>query len=85
MTFPGQPCKNTMRLKVLAARPLEAAQSVDADGFTVIEDAEVALASKGDSKLPMRLRRIIVEREDARGGAKRRITPHCQRHAPRRP
>lgn len=66
--------KNSMRLKILAARPLEAAQSVDADGFTVIEDAEVALASKGDSKLPMPLRRIIVEREDARRGAKRRIT-----------
>ena len=34
------------------------------DGFTVIADEEVAFSSKGDSKLPMRLRRIEVLRDE---------------------
>ena len=34
------------------------------DGFTVISDEEVALSSKGDSKLPVRLRRIEVLRDE---------------------
>jgi putative transposase len=37
---------------------------VQGDGFTVLQDAEVALASKGDSKLPIPLRQIIVKRQD---------------------
>jgi len=37
------------------------------DGFTVIADEEVALSSKGDSKLPIPLRRIeILRDEDAK-------------------
>jgi len=32
------------------------------DGFTVLEDSEVRLASKGDSQLPIRLRRLVVQR-----------------------
>ena len=33
-------------------------QGRQGDGFTVLEDTEVSLASKGDSKLPIRLRRL---------------------------
>lgn len=53
--------KSNMRLKLVCDRPLAATQG---DGFTVLEDAEVGFASKGDSKLPIRLRRIIVKREE---------------------
>jgi putative transposase len=34
------------------------------DGFKVIDDAEVRLVSKGDSKLPIPIRRIRVRRDD---------------------
>ncbi|MGH0289265.1 transposase, partial [Sinorhizobium meliloti] len=34
------------------------------DGFLVLEDSQVSLASKGDSKLPIGLRRVIVKRQD---------------------
>src|SRR5260370_11336622 len=34
------------------------------DGFTVLEDSEVRFASKGDSQLPIRLRRLLVQRTD---------------------
>jgi putative transposase len=34
------------------------------DGFTIIDDAEVRLASKGDSRLPIPLRRIKVKRDN---------------------
>jgi hypothetical protein len=30
----------------------------EGDGFIIFDDAEVSLAGKGDSKLPMRLRRL---------------------------
>lgn len=53
--------KIRMRLETIARRPLGHAAG---EGFTVTEDAEVRFASKGDSKLPIRLRRISVERED---------------------
>jgi putative transposase len=53
--------KTNMGLKLVCDRPLEATQG---DGFTVLEDAEVSFASKGDSKLPIRLRRIIVKRDE---------------------
>ena len=33
------------------------------DGFRIIDDAEVALTSKGDSRLPIPLRRIRVKRD----------------------
>jgi IS4 transposase len=53
--------KSNMGLKLVDQRAIEIAQG---DGFTVREDAEVSFASKGDSKLPIRLRRLVVEREN---------------------
>ena len=53
--------KANMGLKGLNTRPLTRA---DGDGFTVLEDADVELASKGDSKLPIPLRRLVVKRQD---------------------
>ncbi|AZO33434.1 IS4 family transposase [Mesorhizobium sp. M2A.F.Ca.ET.037.01.1.1] len=53
--------KTNMGLKLVCDRPLAA---MHGDGFTVLEDAEVSFASKGDSKLPIRLRRIIVKRDE---------------------
>jgi putative transposase len=53
--------KSNVGLKLVCARPVAAPHG---DGFTVIEDAEVSLASKGDSKLPIRLRRLFVKRQD---------------------
>jgi len=53
--------KSNMGLKVLRQRPIKVAQG---DGFTVLEDARVSLASKGDSKLPIALRRLIIKRQD---------------------
>jgi IS4 transposase len=55
--------KTNMGLAVLAARPLE---DVQGDGFRVVADEQVALASKGDSKLPIPLRRVRVERDDGK-------------------
>lgn len=53
--------KTNMGLKLVCDRPID---TPDGDGFTVLADAEVSLASKGDSKLPVRLRRLIVKRHD---------------------
>ena len=50
-----------MGLKLVCDRPIKDAQG---DGFTVLEDAQVSLASKGDSKLPIPLRRLIVQRQE---------------------
>jgi IS4 transposase len=47
--------------------------------FTIIDDAEVVLASKGDSKLPIPLRRIRVKRD--RGGTITLITNDMNRTA----
>jgi len=52
--------KKTMRLRSIDKRPV---QSPGGDGFTVIDDHEVVLASKGDSRLPIPLRRIKVKRD----------------------
>lgn len=62
--FVTRPKSNT-RFTVVAERPLSETRG---DGFTVIEDCEVKLASKGDSKLPMRLRRVRIERDAQKGG-----------------
>jgi IS4 transposase len=56
--------KSNMGLALVAERPLEATEG---DGFSILEDAEVRFASKGDSKLPMRLRRIKVKRHQGGG------------------
>jgi putative transposase len=49
------------------------------DGFTIIEDAEVRLVSKGDSRLAIPLRRIKLKRD--KGGAITLITNNLQRSA----
>ena len=56
--------KTNMRLDLVRIRPIDIAHG---DGFTVLEDAEVRFASKGDSKLPMRLRRLRVQRHEGGG------------------
>lgn len=52
--------KSNMGLSVKAQRLYGPARG---DGFTVTGDEEVALASKGDSRLAMRLRRVTVVRD----------------------
>jgi len=49
------------------------------DAFKIIDDAEVALTSKGDSRLPIPLRRIRVKRDD--GGTITLITNDLDRTA----
>lgn len=53
--------KSNMGLKVLGSRPVKGAQG---DGFTVLEDVEVSLASKSHRKLPIPLRRLTVQRQN---------------------
>jgi len=55
--------KTTMRLETVCEPPIVPAQG---DGFTVLEDSQARLASKGDSKLPMRLRRLRLERTNGK-------------------
>lgn len=55
--------KSNARWRVLATRALDTDQG---DGFKVLDDREVALASKGDSKLAMPLRLVTVQRDDAK-------------------
>ncbi len=62
--FVTRPKSNT-RFTVVAERPLNETRG---DGFTVIEDCEVKLASKGNLKLPMRVRRVRIERDAQKGG-----------------
>lgn len=68
--------KSNMRLKVTADRPLTTTQG---DGFVVVEDQNVSLASKGDSRLPIPLRRVIVERQD--GGTLELLSNDLERSA----
>lgn len=53
--------KSNMRLEVTVNRPLTNTQG---DGFVVLADQNMRFVSKGDSKLDIPLRRIIVERQD---------------------
>lgn len=53
--------KTNMGLAAVTERPVGEPQG---DGFLVLEDHEVKLASKGDSKLPIGLRRVVVKRQD---------------------
>jgi putative transposase len=55
--------KTNMRLDMVGERPVTLAQG---DGFTVLEDSEVRFASKGDSQLSIRLRRLLVRRTDGK-------------------
>jgi len=54
-------------------------RKVIGDGFRIIDDAEVVLASKGDSRLPIPLRRIRVKRDT--GGTITLITNDLKRSA----
>jgi putative transposase len=49
------------------------------DGFTVLEDSEVRFASKGDSKLPIELRRLRLRRDE--GGVITLLTNDLDRSA----
>lgn len=56
--------KSNMKWRTLRRR--RDGEGVEADGFKILRDAEVKLASKGDSKLPMPLRLIKVKRAAAK-------------------
>jgi IS4 transposase len=68
--------KRNTRLRATRRRPV---RNKKGDGFTIIDDAEVVLTSKGDSRLPMPLRRIRVRRE--KGGTITLITNDLSRTA----
>jgi putative transposase len=53
--------KTNMGLDILYRRHVASPRG---NGFTIIEDSEVSFASKGDSKLPMRLRRVRLKRDE---------------------
>src|SRR5882672_8062548 len=69
--------KTNMRLKLVRERPLAVRQG---DGFTILEDSEVSFASKGDSKLPIRLRRVRLQRHQG-GGIITLLTNDLERSA----
>jgi putative transposase len=68
--------KVNMRLRAVRHRYLRKRRG---DGFTIVADDEVVLTSKGDSRLPIPLRRIKVRRE--RGGVITLITNDLSRTA----
>jgi len=68
--------KVNTRLRVSARRTPRKRKG---DGFKIIADAEVVLASRGDSRLPMPLRRISVRRD--KGGIITLITNDLKRTA----
>ena len=68
--------KTNMRLRAARFRPVNEPAG---DGFTIIDDAEVRLVSKGDSRLPIPLRRIKVRRDN--GGTLTLLTNDLDRTA----
>jgi len=68
--------KTNMRLRSIGKRPIGEARG---DEFTVLEDGEVRLVSRSDSKLPMRLRRIKIRRD--KGGVITLLTNDMARSA----
>ena len=68
--------KSNMRLRATKRRK---PRKIVGDGFRIIDDAEVRLVSKGDSKLAIPLRRIRVRRED--GSTIKLITNDMKRQA----
>jgi putative transposase len=68
--------KTNMRLR---ARRFRLVKETAGDGFTIIDDAEVRLVSKGDSRLPIPLRRIRVKRHN--GGVITLLTNDLDRSA----
>jgi len=53
--------QSNMKLKLIRVRRRAEAEG---DGFTILEDARVSLASKGDSTLPIPLRRVTIKRHE---------------------
>ncbi len=68
--------KVNMRLRTIKRRDLRKPHD---DGFRIIDDAEVRLVSKGDSRLPIALRRIRLKRDN--GGSLTLITNDLTRSA----
>ena len=68
--------KSNMRLAVLRERPVAQKHG---DGFLVLSDSEVSLASKGNSRLPIRLRHVHIQRQE--GGAITLLTNDLERTA----
>jgi putative transposase len=68
--------KTNMRLRATQLRPVH---NRVGDGFTIVDDAEVVLVSKGDSRLPIPLRRIRVKRD--KGGTITLLTNDLRRSA----
>src|SRR5450631_2338544 len=68
--------KSNTRLRTTKSRYVRKRKG---DGFRIISDADVVLASKGDSKLPIPLRRIKVKRD--KGGTITLITNDLKRKA----
>jgi IS4 transposase len=68
--------KTNTRLRAIKRRYV---RKTHGDGFTILEDAEVVLASKGDSRLPIPLRRIKVKRDT--GGTITLVTNDLERTA----
>jgi IS4 transposase len=68
--------KRTTRLRAIRRRPL---RKREGDGFQVLADDEVKLASRGDSRLPIPLRRIQVRRDQ--GGVIALLTNDLNRTA----
>jgi putative transposase len=69
--------KTNMKLALVRQREVAEAEG---DGFTILEDAEVSFASKGDSKLPIELRRVTVKRH-RNGATLELLTNDLQRSA----
>jgi IS4 transposase len=68
--------KKKMRLR---ATRMRCVRKRGGDGFYIVEDAEVAFVSKGDSRLPIPLRRIKVKRD--KGGTITLLTNDLTRTA----
>ena len=68
--------KSNVKFRLIETRPLADGRG---EGFTVLRDCEVAFASKGDSKLAMKLRRIDIQRDE--GGRLAVITNDMTRSA----
>jgi IS4 transposase len=68
--------KTTTRLRSIKHRPIRKRKG---NGFEIIADDEVKLVSKGDSRLPIPLRRIKIRREN--GGAMTLLTNDLTRPA----
>ncbi|ATQ69628.1 IS4 family transposase [Methylosinus trichosporium] len=67
--FVSRPKSNT-RLADVAEREMPQTRG---EGYTVLRDCEVKLASKGDSKLRMRLRRLHIRRDALKDGKPQEI------------